>query len=80
MNISDAFLGCTIRSIQRFLVELMIQIGHSLKQRVLKTLFGLMMLFIALFIYGPSDAVAHYALIYNLSMEEADALIRQSHH
>ena len=76
-NISDEERDALLGAFTDFSTDTDHQI--SLKQRVLKPYFGLMMLFITLFIYVQVfriDAVTHYALIYNLSMEQADALIK----
>ena len=77
MNISDEERDALLGAFTDFSNDTDHQI--SLKQRVLKPYLGLMMLFITLFIYVQVvriDAVTHYALIYNLSIEQADALIK----
>ena len=77
MNISDEERDAVLGAFTDFSTDTDHQI--SLKQRVLKIYLGLMMLFITLFIYVQVFrivAVMHYALIYNLSMEQADALIK----
>ena len=77
MNISDEERDALLGAFTDFSNDTDHQI--SLKQRVLKPYLGLMLLFITLFIYVQVvriDAVTHYAFIYSLSMEQADALIK----
>lgn len=76
MNISDEERDALLGAFTDFSTDTDHQI--SLKQSVLKPYLGLMMVFITLFIYVQVfriDAVTHYAWIYNVSMEQADAMI-----